>query len=169
MWAGGGSRPDRGHRLPSTPPGLGSWSFGKVPRRSGQGSGTRTPSLPCVRVSFRGASPSVDYGQVEPRGPQSAPPPPLTLQGLPARGLPAGHSLQILQHLLGPGGGAVATLQQARHQSLAGGHLLAAHLHLVLKLCKLGTEVLRRRKGMSNGGSAGKAASAWDGRHLGDG
>lgn len=58
---------------------------------------------------------------------------------------PTGHSLQILLPLMGLGGGAVPTLQQALHQLLAGCHPRTAHLHLVLKPCILGAEVLRRR------------------------
>lgn len=46
---------------------------------------------------------------------------------------------------MGLGGSAVPMLQQPLHQLLADYYLLAAHFHLVLKLCKLGAEVLRKR------------------------
>lgn len=49
-------------------------------------------------------------------------------------------------------------LQQPLHQLLADYYLLAAHFHLVLKLCKLGAEVLRKR-GMGDR-VGGKAASS---------
>lgn len=61
---------------------------------------------------------------------------------------------------MGLGGSAVPMLQQALHQLLAGGHLLAAHLHLVLKLCKFGAEALRRKgEWVTVWLPAGKAAS----------
>lgn len=81
---------------------------------------------------------------------------------------PAGHSLKILLLLTGLGGSAVPMLQQALHQLLAGCHLLAAHLHLVLKLCKLGVEVLRRGEWVKGWLPAGKAEAAWEVRLLSD-
>lgn len=79
-------------------------------------------------------------------------------------GWPAGHSLKILLLLTGLGGSAVPMLQQALHQLLAGCQLLAAHLHLVLKLGKLGVEVLRRRGEWVKGWfPAGNAASSLGG------
>lgn len=59
---------------------------------------------------------------------------------------------------MGLGGSAVPMLQQPLHQLLADYYLLAAHFHLVLKLCKLGAEVLRKR-GMGDR-VGGKAASS---------